>query len=114
MNLRQLEVFHAIMSAGSVTGAARLLKISQPAVSAVLKHTEQQMKLKLFERVAGRLQPTPLIDRMVALPQRFDELVFKRFRPQIRIRLRSRRHAAHKRCVSVADRSAFLPVLPRC
>jgi DNA-binding transcriptional LysR family regulator len=59
MNLRQLEVFYAIMSAGSVTGAARLLKISQPAVSAVLKHTEQQLKLKLFERSAGRIQPTP-------------------------------------------------------
>jgi DNA-binding transcriptional LysR family regulator len=28
-------------------------------VSAVLKHTEQQLKMKLFERIAGRLLPTP-------------------------------------------------------
>jgi DNA-binding transcriptional LysR family regulator len=58
MNLRQLEVFHAIMVTGSITGAARLLNVTQPAVSTVLKHCETQMKMKLFVRVAGRLQPT--------------------------------------------------------
>lgn len=59
MNLRHLEVFHAIMQAGSVTGAAHLLNVTQPAVSNVLRHAEQQLKFKLFERIAGRLQPTP-------------------------------------------------------
>ncbi len=47
------------MAAGSVTGAARSLHVSQPAISAVLKHTEQQLKMKLFERIAGRLYATP-------------------------------------------------------
>ncbi|CAH1663039.1 LysR family transcriptional regulator [Chelatococcus asaccharovorans] len=59
MNLRQMEVFHAIMRAGSVTGAARLLNVTQPAVSAVLRHCEDQLRIKLFERTGGRLQPTP-------------------------------------------------------
>lgn len=59
MNLRHLEVFHAIMQAGSVTGAAHLLNVTQPAVSNVLRHAEQQLKFKLFERKGGRLQPTP-------------------------------------------------------
>lgn len=59
VNLRQLEVFHAVMQAGSVTGAARYLNVTQPAVSNVLKHTELQLKFKLFERIGGRLQPTP-------------------------------------------------------
>ena len=59
MNLRHLEVFHAIMRTGSVTGAARQLNVTQPAVSAVLKHFESRMKIKLFRRVGGRLQPTP-------------------------------------------------------
>ncbi len=59
MNLRQLEVFYAIMKAGSVTAAARGLNVSQPAISAVLKHTEQQLGMKLFERRAGRLYATP-------------------------------------------------------
>lgn len=59
MNLRHLEVFHAVMQAGSVTGAAQHLNVTQPAVSNVLRHAEQQLKFKLFERIAGRLQPTP-------------------------------------------------------
>ena len=59
MDLRHLEVFHAIMQTGSVTGAARLLNVSQPAVSSVLKHCEARMKIKLFTRSGGRLQPTP-------------------------------------------------------
>ncbi|MGB9173923.1 MAG: LysR family transcriptional regulator, partial [Bradyrhizobium sp.] len=58
MNLRHMEVFHAIMRTGSVTGAARALNVTQPAVSAVLKHCESQLKMKLFARVSGRLQPT--------------------------------------------------------
>ncbi|NLS06086.1 LysR family transcriptional regulator [Rhizobium sp. P32RR-XVIII] len=58
MNLRQLEVFHAIMVTGSVTAAADLLNVSQPAISAILKHCESRLKLKLFERTGGRLRPT--------------------------------------------------------
>src|SRR5258706_14255042 len=56
MTLRQLETLYAIMRAGSITAAARNLHVTQPAVSAVLKHTEQQLKMKLFERIGGRLQ----------------------------------------------------------
>ncbi|GAA5233991.1 LysR family transcriptional regulator [Verticiella sediminum] len=59
MNLRHIEVFYAIMQSGSVTGAARLLNVTQPAISNVLRHAEQQLRLKLFERIGGRLQPTP-------------------------------------------------------
>src|ERR1700759_5803190 len=58
MNLRHMEVFHAIMRTGSVTGAARALNVTQPAVSAILKHCESQLRMKLFARVSGRLQPT--------------------------------------------------------
>jgi DNA-binding transcriptional LysR family regulator len=59
MNLRQMEVFHAIMRTGSVTGAARLLGVTQPSVSTVLKHCESNLKMQLFERAGGRLRPTP-------------------------------------------------------
>jgi DNA-binding transcriptional LysR family regulator len=59
MTLRQLETLYAIMKAGSLTAAARNLHVTQPAVSAVLKHTEQQVQMKLFERIGGRLHPTP-------------------------------------------------------
>jgi DNA-binding transcriptional LysR family regulator len=58
MNLRQMEVFHAIMIHGTVTGAAHALNISQPSVTAMLRHTEAQLRFMLFDRVKGRLIPT--------------------------------------------------------
>ncbi len=59
ITLRQLEVIYAILRAGSVTGAATYLNVSQPAVSNVLKHTELQLQFKLFDRIGGRLYVTP-------------------------------------------------------
>jgi DNA-binding transcriptional LysR family regulator len=59
INLRHIEVFYAVMRAGSVTEAARILNVTQPAVSVALKHLESRLRMKLFDRSGGRLQPTP-------------------------------------------------------
>jgi DNA-binding transcriptional LysR family regulator len=59
LNLRQIEVFRAVMTTGSISGAAKLLFVSQPAVSRLLSHTEQRLGFALFERIKGRLYPTP-------------------------------------------------------
>lgn len=59
MNLRQIEMFRAVMATGSISGAARLLSVSQPAISRLLSYTEDRLGLSLFERVKGRVQPTP-------------------------------------------------------
>ena len=58
INLRQVEVFYAVMRAGSVTEAARVLNVTQPAVSVALRQLESRLKMKLFERTGGRLVPT--------------------------------------------------------
>lgn len=58
INLRQVECFYAVMRTGSVTQAARLLNVTQPAVSIALQQLESRLKLKLFERSAGRLHAT--------------------------------------------------------
>lgn len=58
MNLRQLEIFYAVMKSGTVSGAAKQLHVSQPNVTRVLSHTEQQLGFALFERIKGRLVPT--------------------------------------------------------
>lgn len=55
LNLRQIEVFQAIMLAGSVSGAGRMLHVSQPAVSRVLALTESRLGYHLFERARGKL-----------------------------------------------------------
>ena len=59
MRLRQIEVFHAVYSHGSITNAATALNVSQPSVSKVLAHAEQQLGYRLFDRVKGKLIPTP-------------------------------------------------------
>nr|WP_113866384.1 LysR substrate-binding domain-containing protein [Brenneria salicis]NMN91896.1 DNA-binding transcriptional LysR family regulator [Brenneria salicis ATCC 15712 = DSM 30166]RBP62886.1 DNA-binding transcriptional LysR family regulator [Brenneria salicis ATCC 15712 = DSM 30166]RLM30750.1 LysR family transcriptional regulator [Brenneria salicis ATCC 15712 = DSM 30166] len=59
LNLRQIEVFRAVMITGSINGAAQLLYVSQPAVSRMLSHTEARIGFQLFERVKGRLYPSP-------------------------------------------------------
>ncbi|WP_120716425.1 LysR family transcriptional regulator [Tsuneonella amylolytica] len=58
MNLRQIEVFHAVFLHGSVSAAARALNVSQPSVTKVLRHAEKSLGLDLFERIKGRLIPT--------------------------------------------------------
>ena len=59
LNLRQIEIFRAVMTTGSISGASQLLFVSQPAVSRLLSHTEQRIGFPLFERIKGRLYSTP-------------------------------------------------------
>ena len=58
MRFRQIEVFHAVYTTGSISAAARKLHVTQPAVSKVLHHTQAQLGLTLFELVRGRLVAT--------------------------------------------------------
>ena len=58
MNLRQIEVFRAIMLTGGISDAARFLGVSQPNVSRLIRHTEDRLGIKLFERIKGRLYPS--------------------------------------------------------
>ncbi|MDE1164563.1 MAG: LysR family transcriptional regulator [Pseudomonas sp.] len=58
ISIRHIEVFRAVMNAGSVTGAAQLLFSSQPTVSRELARLESLLGIRLFERERGRLEPT--------------------------------------------------------
>ena len=58
MNLRELEIFRAIMLGGSITEAANMLNVSQPAVSIALRHAEDKLGVALFLREKGRIHPT--------------------------------------------------------
>ena len=66
LNLRQIEVFRAVMITGSIRGAAQLLFVSQPAVSRLLSHTESRIGFALFERIRGRLHATPEAKKLFA------------------------------------------------
>ncbi|WP_120502397.1 LysR family transcriptional regulator [Roseovarius sp. EL26] len=59
MQIREIECFQAIMTAGTMTRAAQMLGISQPAVSNTISTLEHRLGFQLFLRKSGRLQPTP-------------------------------------------------------
>lgn len=75
MKLRHIEVFHAVYVTGSVSGGARALNVSQPSVSKVLKHAEDQLGFTLFDRVSGRLVPSEKGKKLfVEIEPLFDQL----------------------------------------
>src|ERR1700694_852598 len=57
-NLRHLDVVRCVMEAGSVTEAARLLRVSQPAVGKTLAPGGDRLGFRLFTRDRGRLIAT--------------------------------------------------------
>ncbi|MBE9606612.1 LysR family transcriptional regulator [Acetobacteraceae bacterium H6797] len=74
-NPRQLEAFRAVMLAGGLTAGARLLNVSQPAVSRLIRDLEEALEIPLFERGAGRLRPTLEAGRLYAAVERhFDTM----------------------------------------
>ena len=75
MRLRHIEIFHAVYSCGSITRAAEVLNVSQPSVSKVLAHAEQQLGYALFDRVRGKLIPTPEADRLYVHVTRVNDSV---------------------------------------
>lgn len=66
MRLRHIEVFYAVYRTGSVTGAALELNVSQPSVSKVLRHAEDQLGFPLFRRSKGRLDATEAAHELFA------------------------------------------------
>ena len=81
MRLRQIEVFYAISKAGTMSGAAKALNVSQPNISRVLSHTEQQLGFLLFERSSKGLLITkeglrllPEVERLTAHLQSINAL----------------------------------------
>lgn len=73
MDIRQMKVLRAVFSTRSTSAAARMLHISQPAVSKTIKTIEAEIDMLLFERIAGKLVPTsqtvaimPDVERMLA------------------------------------------------
>ena len=57
LTLRQVEVIRAVMMTGTIQGAAEFLNVSPPGISRLLKHTEESLGVRLFERKAGLFVP---------------------------------------------------------
>ncbi|MEC5407595.1 LysR family transcriptional regulator [Paraburkholderia sp. MPAMCS5] len=86
MDQRQIDIFIAVMRLGSVTAAAEALSISQPSVSKTIALSERRLGFALFERVKGRLEPTPEASLVFDEALRLHENVarFERFLGSVR------------------------------
>lgn len=58
LSLRQVEAFKAVIEFGTVSRAAAVLHVSQPAMSKLIAKLEADTGLVLFDRLKGRLAPT--------------------------------------------------------
>jgi DNA-binding transcriptional LysR family regulator len=75
MHLRYIEMFQAILQAGTLTDAASLLNISQPAATKLLKQAERRLGFPLFVRAKGQWHLTPESRLLQGQMERiFDEL----------------------------------------
>lgn len=82
VNLRQIEAFKALIENGTITRAAEILHVSQPAMSKLIAGLEYDTGLTLFDRVKGRLVPTERamrlhveVDRIFAGVRQIDNAV---------------------------------------
>lgn len=60
MDIRQLEAFVAVMTIGSITGAAKLLERSQPAITRQIQELEAHLGGALLHRNGPKVSPTQL------------------------------------------------------
>ncbi len=58
ITLRQVEMIRAVMLRGTINGAAEHLGVSAPGVSRLIKHTEESLGIRLFERRGGLFIPS--------------------------------------------------------
>lgn len=58
MDFRQLEYFEAVVKAGSVSQAAKSLKMTQPPLSAAISRLEQDVGVQLLVRTTHGVRPT--------------------------------------------------------
>lgn len=59
MNLLHLKYFYVVAKEGGFMKASKSLRIQQPAISRMVKMLEDDMGLKLFERIGRNVQLTP-------------------------------------------------------
>lgn len=112
MRPSHIDICNAVLLTGNVTAAARVLNVSQPAVTKLLQSAENQLGFKLFVREKGRLLPT---QEALALQPEIFEIASRIQRLRDMVRELNTEHKAILRVACVPSiASALLPfVLPR-
>ena len=58
LKLRDLDTLMVVAQSGSMAKAAKVLSVSQPAVSKAISDMEHTLGVQLFDRVAKGIEPT--------------------------------------------------------
>jgi len=112
MRLRHIEVIFAVSRAGSISGAAKALSITQPAASKLLKSAEQQLRFPLFRRLRGRIHPT---EEAAALLADIERVFADLERAQDTVRILRERLDARLRIVCLPSLGfGVLPLAAQC
>lgn len=107
MRYRQFEVFHSVITRGTVSAAAQALGVSQPAVTKTIKQLEDELGYLLFDRISGRLVPTEAATALLLETERAQAALEDLRSEAIRLRDGAKKHL---RLVSIP--SLGLDVLP--
>ena len=62
LNSRHIEIFYSVYKYKTLTNAAKILNVSQPALSKSIQYAEHKLNLKLFNKSSGMLVPTSEAD----------------------------------------------------
>jgi LysR family transcriptional regulator, low CO2-responsive transcriptional regulator len=72
VTLKQLRVFAAVVRSGSMSGAAKLLNVSPPAVTLQIQLLQQQVGLSLLERSPNGTRPTQAGSELLGAVERIE------------------------------------------
>ncbi len=75
ITMKQLRALSAVVSSGTVSGAAKILHVTPPAVSLQLKQFEELTGLKLLERDSEGLKPTLAGQEILDTSRRIESLL---------------------------------------
>jgi DNA-binding transcriptional LysR family regulator len=67
------------MVTGTVGGAARLLNVSSPGISRVMKHAEASVAVKLFSRRGATPQANAIFNQINSVYDKVEDLVCRMF-----------------------------------
>ncbi|KAA0970427.1 LysR family transcriptional regulator [Aureimonas fodinaquatilis] len=82
VNFRQFDAFSAVMAAGSITGAAKMLGCSQPTITRLIREFESALGFELLHRSGPRVSPT---ERALKFHQEVEGLMVDMGRLQERV-----------------------------
>ena len=117
MTLNHLNVFKAAAECGKMSEAAKVLHISQPAVSQTIKELEDHYGVRLFERMPKKLFLTADGEKLLAQAKQvlsaFEDLEYEMSPDKRRARLRAGSSVTVGMCVMPAILKRFSAASPK-